>query len=96
MTEPGFDAEVLLALRGAPAARDLGRAGAPDAHGDRLGRGRPGRQGLVRLVARGARALVSRAARERSGVLRVASHRVPCVAELADDPERIEPAASPA
>ena len=41
-------------------------------------------------MAGGAWALVPRAARDPSGVLRVAGHRVSFIAELADDPERIE------
>jgi hypothetical protein len=92
MTEPGFDAEVLLALRGARTVRlETSAAG-----------GRPTHAAIVWVVVdQAARVLVRSWHGERgrwyrelranpSGVLRVAGHRVPFIAELADDPERIE------
>ena len=91
MTEPSFDAEVLLALRGARTVR-LETSAAP---------GRPTHIAIVWVVVdqpgrvlvrswRGERGRWYRELRANpSGVLRVASHRVPFIAELAD-PERIE------
>jgi hypothetical protein len=92
MTEPGFDAEVILALRGARTVR-LETSAAP---------GRPTHTAIVWVVVdqtgrvlvrswRGERGRWFRELRANpSGVLRVASHGVPFRAELADDPERIE------
>lgn len=90
MTEPRFDAEVLLALRGARTVRL--ETSAP---------GRPTHTAIVWVVVDDAGRVLVRSWRgERGrwyrelranpdGVLRVASHRVPITAELADDPERI-------
>ena len=91
MTEPGFDAEVLLALRSARTVR-LQTSAAP---------GRRTHEAIVWVVVDQARRVLVRSwhgERGRwyrelranpSGALRVAGHRVPFVAELADDPERI-------
>jgi len=92
MTEPSFDAEVLLALRAAINVR-LETSAAP---------GRPTHSAIVWVVVDEAgRVLVRSWHGERGrwyrelranprGVLRVARDRVPIIAELADDPERIE------
>ncbi len=92
MTEPSFDAEVLLALRGARTVR-LETSAAP---------GRPTHSAIVWVVVdeagrvlvrswRGERGRWYRELRANpSGVLRVCSHRVPFNADPADDRERIE------
>ena len=92
MAEPAFDAEVLLALRGARTVRLETSAAA----------GRPTHTAIVWVVVdqagwvlvrswRGQRGRWYRELRANpSGVLRVASHRVSFTAEPADDPERIE------
>ena len=92
MTEPGFDAEVLLALRGARTVRLETSAGP----------GLPTHSAIVWVVVdQAGRALVRSWHGERgrwyrelranpSGALRVADQRVSITAELADDPERIE------
>ena len=92
MTEPSFDAEVLLAIRGARNVR-LETSAAPV---------RPTHSAIVWVVVDEAgRVLVRSWHGERgrwyrelranpSGMLHVASHRVPIMAEPADDPERIE------
>ena len=91
MTEPTFDAEVLLALRGARTVR-LATSAAPR---------RPTHTAIVWVVVdQPARVLVRSWRGERgrwyrelranpSGVLHVASHRIPFFAVLAD-PERID------
>ena len=92
MTEPSFEAEVLLALRGARTVR-LETSAAP---------GRPTHSAIVwvvvdqagRVLVRSWRGEGGRWYRELranpAGVLLVASHRVPFIAVLVDDPERIE------
>lgn len=92
MIEPAFDAEVLLALRGARTVR-LETSAAP---------GRTTHEAIVWVVVDPARRVLVRSwhgERGRwyrelranpSGMLRVASHRIAFVAELADDQERIE------
>ena len=92
MTEPGFDADVLLALRGARTVRLETSAGP----------GRTTHKVIVWIVVDQARRVLVRSwhgERGRwyrelranpSGVLLVAGQRVPFIAEPADDPERIE------
>jgi len=92
MSEPAFDPEVLLSLRDARTVR-LETSAAP---------GRPTHSAIVWVVVDQARRVLVRSWRgERgrwyrelranpSGVLRVASHRLPFIAELADDAERVE------
>ena len=92
MTEPGFFADVLLALRGARTVR-LETSLTPE---------RPTHTTIVWVVVdQAGRVLVRSWRGERgrwyrelranpSGVLLVAGQRVPFIAEPADDPERIE------
>ena len=92
MTERAFHAEVLLALRAARTVR-LETSAAP---------GRPTHTAIIWVVVdQASRVLVRSWHGERgrwyrelranpTGVVRVGTHRVTFIAELADDPERIE------